>query len=761
MAEEAPRIEDQEYEPSAEPKSSRAWLNLIVDAEKAFEDYQHRADNIDKLYANLGILSGNTRDRQFQLFWANVQVLGPSIYARPPIPVVVPKFKDRRPLYRTASELLERCTAVAFDMTNIDAVMMLLRDDLAIQARGVGWVRYETKSESDGDTEKVCIEHIDRKDFLHDPARNWTEVGWVARAAYMTRKEMRKRFYKDSGDAYKDAAYAVQKEARENSAADKRIKARVWEIWHKAENKVVWVTEGVDKLLDEGKPHLKLEGFFPCPRPAYSTVQRRSLVPVPDVVYYKDQLEEINELTGRIHALSDALKVRGFYPAGSSEIGDAVEAALKSVDDRTVLVPISNWAAFGQNGDPIIWLPLEMISTTLVQLVELRKQLIDDVYQIMGLSDIMRGATEKDETATAQNLKAQYGSVRIRDKQSELVRIARDLVRIAAEIMAENFGKKTLLDMSQMEIPTQAEQRKAIADLKAQGEAMLQQRLQQAQQNPEMMQQAQANPGAAQQMLEQASQQIAEQIKPQIAKIEQQPTIEDVMQFLRDQRVRPFVLDIESDSTIQADEQAEKQSRTEFVTALATLIAQFGPVLQTQPEMAPMVGEIIKFALAPYRAGRELEGKIEEAIEQMVARGQQPQPNPEADKAKAEAEAEKARQQFEMQKWQAEQQAKAQEMQRKDQADMLKMQAERENMEFERAGKAEENQARIAQINAAMQRDERKGALEERKLVMETEAMEREAAIKATVALQQADHAERGFEQQSALNAQKTNEARP
>jgi hypothetical protein len=141
-------LQDDQVDPSIEPKSARAWLAQIKAAEDAFDDYQNRADNIDRLYSDLIRLAANERDRQFQLFWANVQVLGPSIYARPPVPVVVPKFKDRRPLYRTASEILERSTVVGFDLTDIDGVMKLLRDDLTIQARGVAWVRYET---DDGD----------------------------------------------------------------------------------------------------------------------------------------------------------------------------------------------------------------------------------------------------------------------------------------------------------------------------------------------------------------------------------------------------------------------------------------------------------------------------------------------------------------------------------------------------------------------------------------------------------------------------------
>jgi hypothetical protein len=652
--------EDRDADPSAElageRKSSRGWLKAIVDAEKAFEDYQERADNIDKLYANLGSLANSTRDAEFQLFWANIQVLGPSIYARPPVPVVVPKFKDRRPLYRTASELLERATSVAFDLTDIDGVMLMVRDDLNIVARGAPWVRYETKQESDGDTERVCIEHKDRKDFLHDPARKWADVGWVASRSWLTRKEMRKRFRPHSQDAYKDAEFSVRKDDKDNGGADSSNKAGVWEIWSKTDNKVLWVAPGCESILDQGPPHLKLQGFFPCPRPAYATVQRRSLIPVPDILYYKDQLDQINQLTGRIAALTEALKVRGFYPAGAGEVGDAIEAAMKSIDDRVVLVPISNWAAFGQGGDPIVWLPLEMIANTMIQLVTGRKQLIDDVYQIMGLSDIMRGSTEASETLGAQQLKANFGSVRIRDKQSEMVRVARDLVRIAAEIMAENFSPKTLLEMSQLELPTDAEIKKQIEGLKSQGEEQIKQQIMQAQQDPQMMQQVQANPQAAQQMMDQASQQIAQQLQPQIMKLEQQVTKEQVFKFLKDQKIRPFVLDIESDSTIQPDEQAEKAARSEFLGVLGQAMGQLMPLVQQDPSAAPFAGQILKFAVAPFRAGRELDGAVDDFVDQASKRAEQPQPNPEAEAATAEAQAKQqemeARGQIETQKLQ-------------------------------------------------------------------------------------------------------------
>lgn len=633
-------------------KSSKTWLDTIAVAEKAFENYQAKSDSIDKVYADLDRLSSDGRDRQFQLFWANIQVIGPSIYARPPVPVVVPTFKERRALPKTAAEMLERCTVSAFRNGNIDATMVLLRDDLTILARGAAWCRYEAKGAYNNNlVEKVCIEHTDRKDFLHDPARVWEEVDWVAKRSHLDRKAMRKRFYKTSGDAYKTAAYAVLKEDKEAGAASSKLKAGVWEIWCKSENRVYWVTEGVDVCLDDDKPHLTLEGFFPCPKPAYSTVQRRTLVPVPDMVFYKDQLEEINELTARISSLAEAVKVRGFFPAGSGEIGDAIETALKSTSNNQIMVPISNWAAFGNSGakDMIVWLPIDMIVETITQLVALRKQLIDDVYQITGISDIMRGQSDPRETKGAQDLKANYGSVRIRDRQGELVRIALDITRITAEIMAENFQPATLLEMSQMQLPTDADIKEQLDELvkqAAQLKAQAQQKIQAAAANPQVMEAAQANPQQAQQAAQQIEQQVNQQLQQlqgQAQKLQQTVTIDQVVKLLRDQRLRPFVLDIETDSTIAPDEDAQKQRAQEFLTAIGSFLKEAITAVQEVPQIAPLMSDTLKYVASQYRAGRELDQSIDEFADQMKQMAAQPKPpSPEQIKAQADAQSAQA-----------------------------------------------------------------------------------------------------------------------
>jgi len=624
MAEDTDRVDDDtrhddlEYNPSLEPKSAKAWINLLEESEKAFEDWNDRCDNIDKRYASNERLVQMGREREFQMLWANIEVLKPTIYAKAPVPVVVPKFKDRRPVYQAASELMERCCVVSFDLARIDELMKLVRDDVILYSRGVAWCRYEGASK-DGqyDYERVCIDHKNRRDFLHGLARNWREVPWVAAASYLTREEARDRFKKYSGYAYQEAEYKVDRDAEEIGGTDNRERAKFWEIWHKEMERVVWVAKGCEDILDEDEPHLKLEGFFPCPKPAYSTVQPGSLIPVPEVLQYRDQLDEINDLTRRIHALSQALTAKGFYPAGAGELAEAIETALKMNTPGALMVPVSNWAAFGGSKETIIWMPIDMIASTVQTLIMVRKQVIDDIYQITGLADIMRGSTDARETLGAQELKTQFGSTRIRDKQQELVRIARDLVAISGQIMTEEFDQVTLIEMSQTQLPTQAMQQQQVMQLHQEIQQQ-QQQWEQTQTDPRFVQLQQTNPQAVQQAQEQVDQAI-ETGQQTLKRIHEKPTLEQVMRFLKDNKSKAFTLDIETDSTVMIDENGEKERRAEFIQVLTPMLQQVGQMVTATPESAEFCGALLKFATAPYRAGRELDGAVDNLIELMKA----------------------------------------------------------------------------------------------------------------------------------------------
>lgn len=674
MADDTGPLAEQEVREAIAAGEAKPWLDMLKDAEKAFQTYQDKCDNIDSMYADLERQAQISRDREFAMFWANMQVLGPSIYARPPVPVCVPRYNVRKPIPTVASELLERATSYVFSAEDIDQTMRLVRDDVNASARGVIWVR------DDDDDLGLCIDHVDRKDFLHGLARKWGEVPWVARRSWPDREKARKRFKKKDAEGkfiIDQAYFQIDQDAKRLGATDSTQKVGIWEIWHREENKVVWVTEDVEQVLDESEPYFDLESFFPCPKPAYATVQRRSLIPVPDFLFYKDQLEEINELTARIGALSEALQVKGFYPAGTGEIGDAIEEAINTNDNRRIMVPVSNFAAFGGAGakDMIVWLPIDMVATTITQCVQLRKELVQDVYEITGLSDIMRGQTEASETLGAQQLKTQFGQVRIRDKQAELVRIARDVARIVGEVIAEKYSSKKLVDMSQMDIPSDADIAKQVQEIRQQV-AKIKSDLQQAQSDPHVQRMAQQAPDKANQVLQQAQGQIAT-LEKQIAALNEKPTVEKVTELLRSQKLRPFVLDIETDSTIQPNEDAEKQRRSEFLQSLGGLLQQLAPLVQQNPQSAGFAGAVLKFGLAPYRAGRELDQAVDDFVQQMQSAPPQQQPNGDAIKAQVDQQ----RVQIEGQKLQFAQQQHSDQMQVK---------------QAEIAANAQINQAKIA-----------------------------------------------------------------
>lgn len=597
---------------------AKPWLCMIKDAEKVFDPWWAKCDSIDKLYANLANLASETRHRSLQVFYANVEVLKGVVYSREPAPVCVPRFKDSKPLPNKASEMLERVMVSSFDIEKVHKTLIRVRDNLVLHGRGVVWCRYAQKGES----ERVAYDWLHRRDFLHEPARIWNEVGWTAKGIWLTKAQGKKRF----GKKWKGINYVADaKDTAEGYKYEK--KARVWELWHRERNTVVWLHPDADHILDQKDPWLTLEGFFPCTEPAYGTCEPDSLLPVPDFLFYKDQIEEVIDLTKRISALTQAVRMRGYYAKGAEKVGQTIEKLLKDMDDRQVLIGIDNLAAIGGASlkDSIVWLPVRETVETIKMLIEERRVLLQDIYEISGISDIMRGQTEASETLGAQQLKSQYGSIRVKGRQGEMVRVADELLNIGGEIMAENFQTKTLLEMSQEDgLARHDDIQKQIAQIKGQ--------VAKAQQDPQLMAQAQQNPQAAQQIVQQAT--------DQIQKLENTVTVEAVMGLFRSQKMRPFVMKVATDSTIQPDENAEKAARNEFGQAFAQVTTALGPIIQADPGAAPFAGEMLKFMLAPFRAGRQMDQAVDEFVEQAKAKASQPPP-PSPDQIKAEQQAAK------------------------------------------------------------------------------------------------------------------------
>jgi hypothetical protein len=221
--------------------------------------------------------------------------------------------------------------------------------------------------------------------------------------------------------------------------------------------------------------------------------------------------------------------------------------------------------------------------------------------------------------------------------------------------------------MAQMQLPHAQDIQGQIANLIQQA--------QQAVMMPEAQQAAAENP----QLIEQAKQQLQQQI----VQLEQVTTFEKVVELLRSEKTRPFILDIETDSTIQPNEDAEKQRRTEYLTAVGGFINQATPAMQAFPESGAFIAESLKFVASTFRAGRSMDAAIDDLAEKIKQAAGQPKP-PSPEQVKAEAE--KAKIQAEVKKTELEAKAKSDEHEMK----MQEMQAEtafrKEEMAFKRAG---------------------------------------------------------------------------
>lgn len=747
-------------EDQREAGSSGAILEAIADAEKAFDPYMAYCRTVDKVYSlTLSSASIDSYDETFALFWASMEILKPAIYAKPPKPVASPRFKDGGKLEKTTAELMERCLESAFDRGGIDEVMLGVRDDLALTNRGVAWVTYETDEKGGG--QRVCLEHLDRQDFLHEPARKWSEVGWVARRAWMTLTEMKKRFKNKTREELEKANFSDRKDKDDYGMHDNSAKAGVWEVWSKADDKVYWVSEGIRTVLDEDEPHLALEGFFPCPRPAYGTLQRRSLVPVPDYKRYQYHLDQINKLTERIYVLLEKVKLKVLIPAGG-EVSQAVQTALDATDDSIVIpVPAAALSASGQTG-LFVTLPLADIATTIQGLIEARGQLISDFYQLSGISDIMRGATEAQETLGAQQLKSQYGSVRVRDKIDELQRLARDLAAISAEIMSANFSKKTLLDLSQMKVADKATLEKEIKAIPGKAEDEVK-KLRKDIEDQAEAQPGEVDPQQVQQAFMQGKQQIVQKYDVMLQELTAQVPMDDVMKLLRDSHGRGLSIEIETDSTVLTDEMAEKQSRAEFLNAFSGAATATTSLLAAGESGAKLAGGILKFALQPYRANRELDALIDEFVENAPTMPQGA-PDGQAELIAAQnklAEAEIMKAQAQTEKVTADAQGKMQDLQLRGAEAAAKAKADQQRLMLElqtNQSQQAETEARIQKIFAEIEAmgiktqvdvakvgiDQRREQREDVKTVAQIEGQQQDRAMSAQNAERDAQFRERG-----------------
>jgi hypothetical protein len=468
-----------------EKKTAVAWRAELAIAEKELRKFWERGRKVIKRFlddTDGSSLNAASADR-FNLFWANTGVLKASLYANPPKPLVKREYDDYMDdEARVAAIMMQRLLTQGFEKpdSDVNTAFRQTTEDRLLPGLGQVWLRYvpdieeselepevtdkktkkvikEALTVSTIKNEAVATDYVYWSDFLWSPARIWTEVRWVARRVWLTKREFRKRF----SEKHINLVSWTKKEPAKNTG--ERVtpetmgidKTEVFEIWHRPTKTVHWISKSCDYELDSSGDPLELEGFFPCPRPLLGTHTTSSLIPKADYLMVQSQYRRLDNLTVRIGLLEDAIQASGVYDKANKELGQLLPG-----NGTNKMIAVDNWAMFAEKGGMkgvVDWFPLEMIVSALDKLRELKTEAKNELYELTGISDIMRGTTAPRETLGAQELKSQYSSVRLQYVQGEVAEFIQGALRIKADIISKHFQLETIVRNSNIELTPDAD----------------------------------------------------------------------------------------------------------------------------------------------------------------------------------------------------------------------------------------------------------------------------------------------------------------
>ncbi len=630
-------------------KRKLTWLFQEVSSyEERMGAYHRECDDIEDIYFfknGTKIVNHSLRETQSGLLFSNIKTMLPTLYGRAPMPFIKSRFKDIDPIINTSAQTLERCAKYVLEKGEIYDKLRSIVEDYLLFGRAILWTTYKAvtkktgkilKDENDVEYEEEILEKeflrfdvVHRNDFGHAFASSWDSMPLIWKKAYITKGEFRARFGNKFDDLMPNATddHLGYKNEDEKRSCNKYC---VYEFWDKTSKKVYWALRGkLDEFLDEKEDFAKLEDFFPIPKPLYSTVNRQGMIPTPDYTYYKHLLADLEACNAKISHHIDMLKVFGVVDGSIPEL----ERILTSEDGK--LIPIKDMAKLVAKGGLEGVVDVMLLSEVVTALQMARQEanaIKQNIFEVLGIPDLVRGQGKASESAEAQGIKGDYVSVRFKDQKIYIANFMRDWLQIVVSIFAKSFSQDMLKEISGL----------TLLDDNSQKEQILQQmQLQGMQPSPEQ------------------------------SEILSLPTWEEIVEFLRDYRNRDYRIDIETVEAVQVDEAQEKAQRMECLQAIGAVLQQAMPAIQAQPKIAPLMGKLIEFTLKSFHIGASMQEDITKFVDSMIEIStmppQQPQEQPKEDKlaqiqAKAQADSQLQSQKHEqdMQKEQMKAQVTAQ-----------------------------------------------------------------------------------------------------
>jgi hypothetical protein len=454
--------------------------------------------------------------------------------------------------------------------------------------------------------ECVEVDYVPWRHFLYGVGRTWADTRWVAFGGPLNRKEAEAQFGPDvAGRLPWDGGRKTGGKDKTGEAATQRKspwqQVMVWEVWSREDKKRYFFCDGYGEVLvplgQDAEPDggvvdpYGLEGFFPCPKPFFANVTTEDFVPTPDFYLAQDLYLQIDNLFTRVRLLEDCIALRGIYDKTKAGVAQLLTQT-GNMDNK--LIPVDGAALM--NGDGlekwIQWLPLDMLVEALAQLKQALAQKIEQVDQVSGMSDIVRGEAAQQTTATEQSIKARFASVRIQAMQDEFARVCSDVQRLKSELISKHYDMETLLEAANMAYTPDSD-----------------------------------TPGL----------------------------VEAACQLIK-QNHFAYRIEVKPESVSLADYAALKSESMEVLQGIGTFLQMAAPLGQMAPQLTPVLLQLLSWTVSRIRGSQEIEGLLDRAIsdaqaaqQQAQANPQPQQPDPKVLQTQAKSQADSQHQQLELQ----------------------------------------------------------------------------------------------------------------
>jgi len=630
------------------------WYNCIAQYERTFKEWEGRADKIVKRFRDES-RSRNNPQAKFNILWSNVQTITPAVFARLPRPDVTRRFRDNDPIGRVASMMLER--ALEYEIEHYGdyaSAMKSAVQDRLLGGRGTAWVRYEPHIVGEAESEDIPEDGLQ---VTEDTDEAKTEGG-------IYRENQERIEYECAPVDYvywRDFGMTVARTWEEVTAVWRKVymerPALVERFGEELGGRIPLDTKpdtskAFNEKMGEGSREAliyeiwdKTSGQVIWLSKSMGKVldvrddplQLENFWPCPKPLFSTlttDSLIPVpdyvlyQDQARQLDTLAD--RIDGFIQAlkvrGVYDAAEPSLARLFTEGENNSLLPVKNWAAFAEKqgmAGAINLVDIAPIAQGLQMAYQAMEQVKGQIYEIMGIADIQRGQTDPNETLGAQIIKSNNASGRLKTMQHDVVNFATALLQIKAQIICQHFTEDTIVKIS----------------------------------------------GAM-------------QLSPQ-----DQALIPRALALLKDEPAKNFRIEVTSDSMIYQDEQQEKQDRVEFLTAVSQFMQTALPVADQSPELTPLLMEMLKFGVTGFKAGKGMEGLIDETADKFrqqakALEGQPKPPTPEMQKLQMQIQADQqklqAQTQMEVQKFQAQNELEKAKQEYQAQENQLKFKLEEE-----------------------------------------------------------------------------------